>query len=55
MDRDLSVLLASVASACKQIAALVRRAPVANLTGLASATNASGDEQKKARRARARR
>lgn len=46
-DMDMLSVLLSIATACKQISSLVQRAPVANLTGMADATNASGDEQKK--------
>lgn len=46
---ELVTVLTSIATACKQISSLVNRAPVANLMGVASAINASGDEQKKAR------
>ena len=40
-------MVSSIATACKQISALVARAPLVNLTGGAGASNASGDEQKK--------
>lgn len=47
VDMALLTVITSIASACKQISALVTRAPVAGLIGLADAANASGDEQKK--------
>lgn len=47
VDRDLVPVVSSIATACKQISALVARAPLVNLTGGVAAVNASGDEQKK--------
>lgn len=47
MDLDLFAVLTSIASACKQISALVRTAPTAGMLGKADNVNASGDEQKK--------
>ncbi|KIY95692.1 fructose-1,6-bisphosphatase I [Monoraphidium neglectum] len=44
---DLVQVVSSIAVACKQISALVARAPLAKLTGVAGGSNASGDEQKK--------
>lgn len=47
IDIHLFTVLNSIASACKQISALVKTAPVAGRLGMAGDTNASGDEQKK--------
>lgn len=47
VDFDLMAVVSSIATACKQISALVARAPLVNLTGAVAAVNASGDEQKK--------
>jgi len=47
LDRELATLLDSVASACRRISSLVARAPLDGMVGLAAASNASGDEQKK--------
>ena len=44
---DLVTLLSSIGSACKQISALVRLAPIKGVLGNQESTNASGDEQKK--------
>ena len=47
IDNELAIVLSSVALACKQIAALVQRAGITNLTGKAGATNVQGEDQKK--------
>ena len=39
MDSELAIVLSSIAVACKQIASLVTRAGISNLTGLAGAAN----------------
>lgn len=39
LDGELAVVLSSIATACKQIASLVTRAGISNLTGLAGAAN----------------
>jgi fructose-1,6-bisphosphatase I len=40
-------VLSSIAVACKQIASMVNRAGISNLTGLAGEQNISGEDQKK--------
>lgn len=40
-------MLSSIAVACKQIASMVNRAGISNLTGLAGEQNISGEDQKK--------
>ncbi|KAK9825883.1 hypothetical protein WJX81_000895 [Elliptochloris bilobata] len=47
MDGELAIVLSSIAVACKQIASLVTRAGISNLTGLAGAANIQGEDQKK--------
>ena len=47
LDPELAVVLSSVATACKQIASLVNRSGISNLTGLAGAANIQGEDQKK--------
>lgn len=49
IDPDLAVIVASIATASKQISSLVARAALTGLTGGVAARNASGDEQKKVR------
>lgn len=39
IDGELAIVLSSIAVACKQIASLVTRAGISNLTGLAGAAN----------------
>ena len=39
MDGELAIVLSSIAVACKQIASLVTRAGISNLTGLAGVAN----------------
>ena len=41
LDGELATVLSSIALACKQIASLVTRAGVSNLTGVAGAANSS--------------
>lgn len=47
IDSEFAVVISSIALACKQIASLVGRAGISNLTGLAGEENVQGEEQKK--------
>lgn len=47
IDGELTVVLSSIALACKQIASLVQRAGISNLTGLQGGMNVQGEDQKK--------
>lgn len=47
IDGELTIVLSSIALACKQIASLVQRAGISNLTGLQGASNIQGEDQKK--------
>lgn len=47
IDNELGVVISSIALACKQIATLVNRSGISNLTGLAGAENVQGEDQKK--------
>ena len=47
IDGEMVVVLSSIATACKQIASLVQRAGISNMTGLAGAANVQGEDQKK--------
>jgi len=47
IDSELATVIASIAFACKQIASLVNRAGISNLTGVAGNTNVQGEDQKK--------
>lgn len=47
IDGELTVVLSSIALACKQIASLVQRAGISNLTGLQGGVNVQGEDQKK--------
>ena len=47
IDSEMVVVLSSIATACKQIASLVQRAGISNMTGLAGAANVQGEDQKK--------
>ncbi|PAN50429.1 hypothetical protein GQ55_9G529900 [Panicum hallii var. hallii] len=47
IDNEMTIVLASISTACKQIAALVLRAPISNLTGVQGAVNVQGEDQKK--------
>jgi fructose-1,6-bisphosphatase I len=47
IDGELTIVLSSIALACKQIASLVQRAGISNLTGLQGAANVQGEDQKK--------
>jgi fructose-1,6-bisphosphatase I len=39
VDSELAVVLASIATACKQISSLVQRSGISGMTGLAGAAN----------------
>jgi fructose-1,6-bisphosphatase I len=47
IDGELAIVLSSISLACKQIASLVQRAGISNLTGLQGVENIQGEEQKK--------
>ncbi|XP_071720588.1 fructose-1,6-bisphosphatase, chloroplastic [Rutidosis leptorrhynchoides] len=47
IDAELTIVLSSIAMACKQIASLVQRAGISNLTGGQGAVNIQGEDQKK--------
>ncbi|KAI4331694.1 hypothetical protein MLD38_029853 [Melastoma candidum] len=47
IDAELTILLSSISMACKQIASLVQRAGISNLTGVQGAVNVQGEDQKK--------
>ncbi|ONI03598.1 hypothetical protein PRUPE_6G267900 [Prunus persica] len=47
IDAELTIVLSSISLACKQIASLVQRASVSNLTGIQGAVNIQGEDQKK--------
>lgn len=47
IDAELTIVLSSISLACKQIASLVQRAPISNLTGIQGAVNIQGEDQKK--------
>ncbi|GAX82569.1 hypothetical protein CEUSTIGMA_g9995.t1 [Chlamydomonas eustigma] len=47
INNELAVVISSIALACKQIASLVNRAGISNLTGVAGAQNVQGEDQKK--------
>lgn len=47
IDAELTIVLSSIATACKQIGALVQRAPISNLTGVQGVVNVQGEDQKK--------
>lgn len=47
INNELAVVISSIALACKQIASLVNRSGISNLTGLAGAANIQGEDQKK--------
>lgn len=47
VDSELAVVISSIALACKQIASLVSRSGISDLTGLAGEQNESGEDQKK--------
>lgn len=47
IDNEMTIVLSSISLACKQIASLVNRAGISNLTGAQGATNVQGEDQKK--------
>nr|ACJ84345.1 unknown [Medicago truncatula] len=47
IDAELTIVLNSISLACKQIASLVQRANISNLTGVQGAVNIQGEDQKK--------
>lgn len=47
IDNEMTVVLSSISLACKQIASLVQRAGISNLTGVQGAQNVQGEDQKK--------
>ncbi|MEW5312989.1 MAG: hypothetical protein WDW38_004585 [Sanguina aurantia] len=47
LNSELAIVISSISLACKQIASLVNRAGISNLTGLAGAANIQGEDQKK--------
>jgi fructose-1,6-bisphosphatase I len=47
IDAELTIVLSSISMACKQIASLVQRANISNLTGVQGAVNIQGEDQKK--------
>jgi len=47
IDGELAIVLSSISLACKQIASLVQRAGISNMTGLQGVENIQGEEQKK--------
>lgn len=47
IDAELTIVLSSISTACKQIASLVQRASISNLTGIQGAVNVQGEDQKK--------
>ena len=44
---DLTLLLGSIATACKLVSRSIRKAGIAGLFGVAGSSNATGDDQKK--------
>lgn len=47
IDAEMTIVLSSISMACKQIASLVQRAGISNLTGVQGAVNIQGEDQKK--------
>ncbi|XP_011008013.1 PREDICTED: fructose-1,6-bisphosphatase, chloroplastic-like [Populus euphratica] len=47
IDAELTIVISSISMACKQIASLVQRASISNLTGVQGAVNIQGEDQKK--------
>ncbi|XP_062005235.1 fructose-1,6-bisphosphatase, chloroplastic [Rosa rugosa] len=47
IDAEMTIVLSSISLACKQIASLVQRASISNLTGIQGAVNIQGEDQKK--------
>lgn len=47
IDAELTVVLSSISLACKQIASLLQRSSIINLTGVHGTVNIQGEDQKK--------
>ncbi|KAL3826073.1 hypothetical protein ACJIZ3_022102 [Penstemon smallii] len=47
IDTELTIVLSSISLACKQIASLLQRSSIINLTGLQGTVNIQGEDQKK--------
>ncbi|XP_059305462.1 fructose-1,6-bisphosphatase, chloroplastic [Lycium barbarum] len=47
IDAELTIVMSSISMACKQIASLVQRSGISNLTGVQGAVNIQGEDQKK--------
>ena len=47
IDAELTVVLSGISLACKQIASLLQRSSIINLTGVQGTTNIQGEDQKK--------
>lgn len=47
IDTELAIVLSSISVVCKQIASLVQRAGISNLTGVHGVVNVQGEDQKK--------
>lgn len=47
IDAELTIVISSISMACKQIASLVQRSGISNLTGVQGAVNVQGEDQKK--------
>ncbi|VVB05615.1 unnamed protein product [Arabis nemorensis] len=47
IDTEMAIVMSSISMACKQIASLVQRSGISNLTGVQGAVNIQGEDQKK--------
>lgn len=47
VDAELAIVLSSISLACKQIASLLQRSNIINLTGAQGTVNVQGEDQKK--------
>lgn len=47
IDAELTIVISSISLACKQIASLLQRSSIINLTGLQGTVNVQGEDQKK--------
>lgn len=47
IDAELTIVLSSISLACKQIASLLQRSSIINLTGVHGTVNIQGEDQKK--------
>ncbi|XVF55152.1 hypothetical protein PTKIN_Ptkin06aG0013600 [Pterospermum kingtungense] len=47
IDAELTIVISSISMACKQIASLMQRTSISNLTGVQGAANVQGEDQKK--------